>query len=354
LVDIFRNTSNIRSISLKGVCANPIEPVNDYIEYLFNLTGTRILKISTPDTISKVIREHEPAFVILSNSDPEVSAVELATIIRYDRNNSAICLHELSNTPAVDANPTNNRVQKSINQTLRGPIDPVKLVLRIVTKTLEFYSAVTKQLSFKEDLLDALGHHSIVSITDRAGIIEYANDKFCAISQYSRDELIGQNHSLLESGEHPRAFFRDLWRTISSGETWQGIIRNQAKDGSVYWVDTTIHPVVNSWGVAYRYISIRTVITESVLMKEKYEEQHNELKLIFDSAPTLLYFFDTNDALLRVNNAVERAFNVSAEKIVGLPIRSLFEPAAADKIYKLYNQVIETGNPFIVRLNLYR
>ena len=345
LVDIFRNTSNIRSISLKGVCANPIQAINDYIEYLFNLTGTNILKIDQPDTVSKAVRDHEPDFVILSNSDPVVSAVELATIIRYDRNNSAICIHELSNTPAVDVSPTGNRVQKSINQTLRGPIDPVQLILRIVTKTLEFYSAVTKQLSFEEDLLDALGHHSIVSITDRAGIIEYANDKFCEVSQYSRDELIGKNHSLLESGEHPRAFFRDLWRTVSSGDTWQGIIRNQAKDGSFYWVDTTIHPVVNSWGVAYRYISIRTVITDSVLMKKKYEEQHNELQLIFDSAPTLLYFFDSSGTMLRVNKAVERAFGVPAEKIVGLPLSNLFQPDDASRISKLYNQVIDTGKP---------
>jgi PAS domain S-box-containing protein len=175
----------------------------------------------------------------------------------------------------------------------------------------------------------ALDQHAIVSITDRVGTILYANDRFCDISGYSRDELIGVNHRIVNSGTHPPEMFRNLWQTISAGQVWRGEVCNRARDGHLYWVSATIVPLLNASGKPERHIAIRTDITDRKRIEAQLSEQLHLVEELIEAIPLPVYLKDDQGRYVRLNRAFELFFHVNREAMIGKTLNDLLPPEDA-------------------------
>jgi PAS domain S-box-containing protein len=163
----------------------------------------------------------------------------------------------------------------------------------------------------------ALDQHAIVSVADGQGTITYANDLFCAISGYSREELIGQNHRLIKSSQHPPEFYAGLWEAISSGQVWKGEMCNRAKSGALYWVAATIVPSLDEAGLPYRYTAIRTDITQRKMVEQSLAEAASRLELATSSAGIGVWGWDRASHSISIDAQMAQMFGLDSGSFAG-------------------------------------
>ncbi len=217
----------------------------------------------------------------------------------------------------LDTNDELTELAQAFKEMLAAQKEHERLLEESRAEALRNYNETLKQKY-------ALDQHSIVSITDRSGVIEYVNEKFTEISGYSEQDLIGNTHNLLNSGHHDKMFFKNMYNTILSGKTWKAEIKNRSKLGDYFWVDTTIVPYLNDKGIITNFIAIRTDITGRKLSELALKQNKAQLEQVIDGTAVGLWDWDMTTNLIEVNERWAEILGYKLDEIRPVTARMWF------------------------------
>ena len=221
------------------------------------------------------------------------------------------------------------------------------IVLRpLVVRITQQQDKVAKQARLNAELRAALDTHALVSITDTAGRIIFANDAFCEASGYSMDELMGKDHRIVKSGYHSKEFIRTMWETLAAGKIWQGVFCNCDKNGRMYWLDSTITPLLDEEGKPYQYISIRRDTTAQKIAND----QLIILKQAVDACSEMIIITNTHGSIQYANPAFYQVTGWTAAALVGRNLSVLDSPHADKAVLASLQQALQRNEGWSGRL----
>ncbi len=278
---------NIGKSSYRVLLVDDDEMMAEMYRSYFEHAGMQLDVLFQADAVLDKLATTPIDLILMDINLPGISGIELGGVIRQFDSYLHIPIVFMTAEHGMDTRLAT--MQLGADDFLSKPVEPSYLLEVVRTRIERSRSLKSGELVAKKaihDLQDfkaAEDLHSSLSVTDVQGAIIEVNSKFSEISGYSKQELIGQNHRMLKSGYHPQSFYAEMWSDISSGKGWRGQVKNRKKDGSFYWVDATITPILDEFGVPEKYISVRTDITqikqiEAMLANSKAELEQRVLE----------------------------------------------------------------------------
>ena len=304
LSTIDKLTHRIKQKPYRVLLIDDDESVLKYYGTSLENEGMDVLSFTNPLNAYKSIESFKPELIVLDLYMPECSGFDLAKVIRQDDDLAYMPIVFLSSE--LDVGVQLSAMGLGGDDFLMKPVD-IEYFIQAVTARVKRSRRINNlnekyrdALRESEYRLITLDRHAIISMTNTSGNITFANEHFADISGYSEEELIGKNHNILKSGKHSVDFYQKMWATISSGEIWNGQICNRNKDGAEYWVEATIVPFMDENGLPYKYVSVRTDITE---VKQSEEDAHASEKRLLEQQQTLNTLSTVTDYILLEESA---------------------------------------------------
>jgi len=259
--------------------------------------------VSNREEFLQALDDEVPDLILSDNTLPQYNATEALQLVRA----------RFPHLPFILITGTVSE-EYAANIIKQGADDYI-LKDRLIRLPSAIEAALKQRRADKEiaDYRYALDHSAIVAITDQKGIILYANDNFCTISKYEKDELLGHDHRIINSSFHPPEYIRELWVTIAHGNIWRGEFRNRAKDGTHYWVDTTIIPFLNEKGKPYQYLSIRIDITARKKAEEELQESNERFKYATQAASDIIWELNFDNRETLVHEGQEKLYGLNLD-----------------------------------------
>lgn len=257
------------------------------------------------------------------------------------------------NTQLMAENESHNRILNSVRKALGQLLEHSSETIPIPNENdLEGLSALLPDLVRIQEKRRlelyyqrfALDQHAIVSITDIHGGIFYVNEKFCKTSGYTREQLMGKNHRLLNSGYHSHQFFTELWLTIEAGRVWHGEIRNKAQNGNYYWVESTIVPFLDEAGKPFQYISIRTDTTEKKRLEENIKANAQKYKSLVENINQVIFRINNAGVFLFLNKAWTQLSGYTYEDSLGKNLADYIHPADLQSVHDYLAEIRQDNN----------
>lgn len=308
--------------------------------------GMEVCAISQPLETLEQARAFRPDVILLDLHLPEITGLELAALLREEAGFADTPILILASAKGLPQQLA--ALKLDIDEFLEKTIAPEHLVAAVKvrckrSRNLQTMTDHLRQTLHERDYQQfALDQHAIVSIADASGTITYVNDKFCEISGYTASELTGQNHRIVKSGVHLHDYYEALWVTISSGRVWRGEICNRAKDGSLYWVESTIVPFLDANGLPYQYVSIRTDITPLMDVEQHLRAERDFSNAVINALPGTFYVISETGQLLQTNDNFARISGYAPEEILQMTPFDFFpeseQAVISDKIQACFTQ----------------
>ncbi len=327
--------------------------------------------LTRPLKTLEAISTFKPELILTDLHMPDCSGQELTAVIRQDKNYAQLPIIFLSS----ETDPHSQMLAMSMgaDDFLTKPTQDQHLIALIQIRLKRYRWLERMRNNLEKSLREtqyqqlAMDNHAIVSITNPSGEITYANEKFCDISGFKQHELIGQQHRIINSGVHSTKFFSSMWETISEGKVWQADICNKNKNGNLYWVKSTIVPFLTPSGQPYKYVSVRTDITQEKTLENKLRTTRDHLNLLLNTSPIILYNIkvtpndisiewvsDNTTRLLGINknsltkeNSWEKYVHHEDQKFVRETLRN--QPAPEHPLLLEYRLVREDGSELWVQ-----